>query len=227
MITASLATIPGREHSLAQAVNSLLPQVDRVNVFLNGHNTKPVFENSEYICFEFGNNGWRDTAKFWWTDELDGHHLICDDDTLYPADFAERLTKAADMLQSAVGVMGRSYPPGKIKSYYKDAKEYYNQFRENRETRQVEILATCGTCFHTDVLNVSIDDYFETLNADIWFSAICDRQGVKKYVLQHEKSWLKYLLLNEKNTIFKTYRDNDQLQTKVFNEYFRSENANL
>jgi hypothetical protein len=86
---------------------------------------------------------------------------------------------------------------------------------------KVELIGTCALCFNADTVEISIDDYFETLNSDIWFSALCKEQGVDGWVIPHNSTYIRYLLKQDDETVFKRYRKNDAVQTDAFNRYFR------
>lgn len=53
MITVSLTTIASREKSLEQVIKTLLPQVDKINVYLHGYTSKPDFLVNDKIRLEF------------------------------------------------------------------------------------------------------------------------------------------------------------------------------
>ena len=120
MIRASLASIPERERSLQQTVASLLPQVDRLGVYLNGYDSVPDFLHDPRIDVarseETGDRG--DAGKFFWSDAGDfDYHLACDDDLLYPPDFAATMVAACDRhgRRALVGLHGalmREKPAG-------------------------------------------------------------------------------------------------------------------
>src|SRR5262249_21870958 len=88
VVTASLASVPGRAEPLQAVVAALLPQVDALNVYLNGYEETPPFLDDDRIVVahsrEHGDRG--DAGKFFWAGEVDGYHLLCDDDMGYPAD---------------------------------------------------------------------------------------------------------------------------------------------
>ena len=99
MIRASLASIPERERSLRQTVASLLPQIDRLGVYLNGYGSVPDFLHDPRIDVarsqEHGDRG--DAGKMFWTDAGDfDYYLACDDDIIYPPDYAERMVAAIE-----------------------------------------------------------------------------------------------------------------------------------
>ena len=91
MITASLATIPSRIPQLQKTVESLLPQVDRLNIFLNNYTTVPEFLNHDKIQLGFGDNSIGDAGKFYWASETKGFQMYCDDDIIYLGDYVAKM----------------------------------------------------------------------------------------------------------------------------------------
>ena len=99
MIRASLASIPARRDSLRRVVESLLPQVDRLGVYLNGYGDVPEFLADDRIDVarseDHGDLG--DAGKMFWAAEPGvDYHLACDDDILYPADYVARMVAEVD-----------------------------------------------------------------------------------------------------------------------------------
>jgi len=84
MVTASLASIPSREAQLEVVVRQMLPQVGKLNVYLNGYEKVPRFLKHDRIVVrqsqtcEFGDQG--DAGKFYWADDVEGYHFTIDDD---------------------------------------------------------------------------------------------------------------------------------------------------
>jgi FkbM family methyltransferase len=71
-ITASMASIPERSKLLKSSIESILDQVDILNVYLNGYRTKPAFLSDKKIRVvhskEYGDL--RDNGKFFFLDSL-------------------------------------------------------------------------------------------------------------------------------------------------------------
>lgn len=103
MIVASIATLASRVALLERAVGSLLPQIDALCVYLNGHTNVPSFLHHPKVLHTVlsADAGWRGgEAKLWFHDPKmfgampawspDDVVLTCDDDIVYPADYAAR-----------------------------------------------------------------------------------------------------------------------------------------
>jgi len=112
-VTAAMATYPARRGIVPAVLDTLLPQVDRLFLYLNNYDEVPDFIRQhplrERIVFILDPASQkRAAAKFSWLDTVRGFHLICDDDILYPPDYVARMRAAIDrrQRQAIVGVHG-------------------------------------------------------------------------------------------------------------------------
>lgn len=90
---AALATVPGRESSLAQCLASLRPQVDELRVVCHDVKEPPPCVRDladAWIC-EPDTRG--SAAKLHWARSWTGLYLGCDDDLRYPADYAATMSR--------------------------------------------------------------------------------------------------------------------------------------
>jgi FkbM family methyltransferase len=117
-VTAAMATYPGRRHILPAVMDTLLPQVERLFVYLNNYDDVPDFirrhPQRERIVFILDPASQkRAAAKFYWLDMIQGFHLICDDDILYPPDYSVRMVEAIERTgrRGIVGVHGVLFKP--------------------------------------------------------------------------------------------------------------------
>lgn len=203
-VTASLATIPSRRSSLAKVVSRLLPQVDRLNVYLNenprivggdGYPHLPEFLRHPKITTvwsrdtEFGDMG--DAGKFYWASEVQGWHIVCDDDVLYPPDFVDKLITGAERYgkRCAVGLHGAilTEPFG---AYY-GSRRTFHFTRELPKDTSVHILASNSLCYHTSTIRVHRDDFKHPNMGDIWFALLAQQQRVPLVCLKHARGWIK------------------------------------
>jgi hypothetical protein len=87
---AAIATLPERARLLSRALHSLRPQVDRLHVYLNGHEEPPEYAHlADEVIRSSTNEGAE--RKLWWAEQWDGIYLSCDDDFIYPPDYVERM----------------------------------------------------------------------------------------------------------------------------------------
>lgn len=112
---AGIASIPCREQSLRQALDSIRPQVDHVEVVLNGYEAVPDWLRDPRITVtasqDVGDHA--DNAKFLGLEKYDDcTYFAIDDDILYPADYVARMLECMSRYggRAAVGVHGAFVP---------------------------------------------------------------------------------------------------------------------
>lgn len=191
-VLAALASIQAREAGLAQVVASLLPQVDRLGVYLNGYDHVPDFLRDDRIDVarsqEHGDNG--DAGKFHWAPEASGYYLACDDDLVYPFDYVERVLAGIDRYrrQAVVGFHGSVLHP-EIRDYHRSRR--LTHFSRGLDTDEVvHVLSTGSLGFHTSALALERADFRQPNMADLWLALVAQRQRVPLVCLRRPARWL-------------------------------------
>jgi hypothetical protein len=198
-----MSTIAWREPGLARAVASILPQVDQLNVFLQGYRLVPeclrdqrvnvVFDTAEPDSAALGAS-----AKFHWLwHELvsDGYHFTVDDDIVYPADYVAYCTRKIDEYDRrvVVGFHGIAYPPRMV-HYFKDRRAWpYDHGCES--DRFVHAIGTGTASFHTSALRLTRDDFAQPNSCDLYLGIACQKQRVPMLCLERKTGYLKPLPL--------------------------------
>ena len=237
-ITASLATIPSRRASLEKVVRCLLPQVDRLNVYLN--ETPAIPGSEEYLEIPdflndpkivavrsqdtaFGDRG--DAGKFYWAGDVQGYHVICDDDLHYPRDFVQTLIEGVEKYgrKAVVGFHG-AVLTDPFTEYYRSRRVYHFS-RSLGSDIPVHILASNSLAYHTDTISVSQDDFRSPNMADIWFGLKAQQDQVPMLCLSHPEGWLVDDPLTREDSIYshstrkqQSRKNTADLQTKVVKE---------
>ncbi len=192
-IAASLATIPSRVDQLERVVEALLPQVDRLCVYLNGHPQVPSFLRRPAIevesSQEHGDRG--DAGKFFWCCEPFDYHLTCDDDLVYPSDYVYRIVSAIERYgrRAVVGLHGVKLS-GNLDAYFNSRKVVHFAHKLAAD-RPVHLLGTGTVGYHRSTLKVRRDDFERPNMADIWFGLLCQRQQVPCVALSRDAQWLR------------------------------------
>lgn len=221
MITATLASFAERRAPMLQAVQSLLPQVDRVQVYLNDYPDVPqaLVEDPRVRVYRSQNEigDLNDAGKFYRPPQ-EGFHLVCDDDLIYPPDFAGRMTAGAQAHQGVVGLHGVTIHPTPISSYYRDRDVVHGLAHTLEEPMPCHLVATCSMCYHTDLIRFTIADFPAPAMADIWAGRKCQREGVPVVCLPHRSGWVKQNPSVDLNrTIYRWHKDDDGVQTHAVN----------
>ena len=222
-ITATMATMPGREQSLEETVRSILPQVDELHIYMNNIKSYPFFAGDPKIKLYFseehhGDLG--DAGKFYTADKIKGYHFTIDDDLIYPPDYVNTMVAAIEKYnrKCAISCHGRMFDKLPVKSYYKNYTKAYSCLRDVNEDVYAHIVGTGVLAYHTDTLQLNLAVFEYTNMADIWFSKFCNNKNIPRVIIAHRKKWIrssdKY---DTTGSIYVHQAINDSVQTQVTN----------
>jgi hypothetical protein len=199
MIFAGLATIPERRDSLARTVASLLPQVDKLGVCLNGYPDIPecLGGSPKIVVESHQGDGMGADGKFLWLSTLrrfpkdnDTYYLSCDDDLEYPPTYAATMIEAIErhMRKAVISFHGRLVDKKKKKNYIGQT---YRCLGTVDSEQRVHIAGTGVMGMHVSTLALPIP--FPIMNMiDPWVAVEALIQDVPLYVLPHTSKWLKH-----------------------------------
>lgn len=209
-VTASIASIPSRVKMLKLAVNSLLPQVDFLNVYLNNYSSVPSFLINKKIKVarsqDFGDLG--DAGKFYWSNKISGFHLTCDDDIIYPKGYVESIVRAIEASnRSAVFGYHGAILTSPFETYFKSRRRFhFNKFL--KDNTSVHILGTGALGYHTSTISVHRENFSIPNMADIWFGILGQRQKIPFVCLRHKGGWIKGIDGSNINSIYQNSKLN-------------------
>ena len=228
MITAQLATVPGRIDAVKLTIKSLLPQVDELYIMLNDYPSGIYYQlMQEYdttggLYLEFRNNQMGDAEKMFNIEEREGYIFTCDDDLIYPPDYCQRMIDKIEQYdrRAVITLHGRNYTPGKIERYYgsRNRTERYHCLEQVLQDHPVTIGGTGVMAWHSDTVKVCYEDFKAPNMADLWMAIVCRQQSVPIIVAEHDKRWLRVGYDGEDNIWNKHFND-DAYQTMIYNEY--------
>ena len=193
-ITASLASVPWREKTLERTVASLLPQVDQLNVFLNGYDHVPDFLANPKITIarsqDHGDLG--DTGKFFWVDSTKGYCFTADDDLLYASDYVEYCIKKIEKYNKkvVVGLHGGNIPIN-MSDFQRDRiriSAFYSDYLQC--DTPVHLLGTGAMAYHSDTIAISIDMFPLPNMADVWFALFAQKKCIPLITLERNKQYV-------------------------------------
>jgi len=217
-VTASLCSIPTRAKDLPVVVQSLQGQVDHLNVFLNGYSHVPECLKQPWITVARSQDheDRSDANKAFWTGRVEGYHLLCDDDLIYPPDYVERLIAGIESRgrRAVVGAHGRILKPV-LTNYYRSAAKVHRCLGRVQEDAAVHILGTGALAYHTDTIRLAWSDFPQGDMADIWFGVAAKKQQVPCVVLRHQPGWMRLVREEQTDTIFDRASRADDVQTRV------------
>lgn len=213
MIVVGIASIPSRALQLKKTVESLLPQVDKINLSLNGYREIPKIFKHDKVEIELTDG--TDEQKF---RKVEGDiYLSCDDDLIYPINYVEFIKHALEN-HDIITFHGRNFQSLPISSYYKSKSSRYRCLDKVAHDIYVQFGGTGCAAFMPEKFMLTLKDFPHKYMADIQF-AIAAKKARKKIVcLAHEAGWIKYQEVG--NTIFDRFKNEDFEQTALVNKYF-------
>jgi hypothetical protein len=216
---------------MLEAIESLLPQVDHIYVYLNGNNNPPnnspdkltYIKASEYV----GDMG--DWGKFIASNEVkDGIVCTVDDDLIYGDNYVKTLVDTLLKYdgQYVVGIHGKIVETP-ITSWYRDKTnvEWFHWNAGLKRDVAVNVLGTGALAFHKSLLTPHLsyidilEDTFIRNAADVTFSVLCQKQSVGMVCMKHDRSIMKLSphVRHNVDTIYARKRDNDKPHTDLVN----------
>jgi len=206
-VTASMATMPSRVDCLRTAVESLLPQVDRLNVFLNEFDSVPAFLHHPKIRVARSQDveDLKDNGKFYFTPDLaPGYHLTVDDDIIYPPDYVQRSILAIEAYgrRAVVGVHGVNLAEP-LEHFLQGREVLHFQEALDRD-RLVHLLGTGTIAYHTSTLDIHLEDFQTKGVADLWLAIYAREHGVPLVAQRRPRRWLR-VIPNETEKLYRTH----------------------
>lgn len=219
-VTASLATIPSRILPLKRVVESLRGQVDRLNIYLNGHELVPEFLKEEWINAALsrdmkGDLG--DAGKFFWAEDCEGYYFACDDDIVYPPDYVKRMIAKVEEYgrKAVIGFHGARIPQHPD-SYLKSRQTFHCRGQVQTDI-PVHVIGTGALAYHTSTITISLEDFRYPNMADIFFAIAAKKQEVSLIVMKHNEG--EFQVFDLEDTIFnRTVKQGDEVQTRLLRE---------
>jgi hypothetical protein len=203
MVTASVSTVAWREDGLKRVVADILPQVDKLNIFLQGYKSIPEFLQHPKITVVMGDDqpgalALGSSAKFFWADKIKGYHFTIDDDIFYPENYVKYCIEKIEQYHrtAIVGFHGtllkddvQNYVPNKKKFRFRKSLFNFRCALEN--DRSVHLLGTGVLAYHTDTIKISINDFLTRNMDDIYFGIAAQLQHVPLVCIQRHEDYLK------------------------------------
>lgn len=152
------------------AINSLVPQVDRLIVAAGD---------------ELG-----DRAKFLGCADAppDTIYLGVDDDLIYPPDYVEAITAGLERYpRSIVSFHGWKLDKTTGEPYV----DNYRCLENVWDDVPVHVAGTGVCAFRISTIRPLMDD-FESINADVWLAVRAQERGIRRVVIAHPSYWLGY-----------------------------------
>ena len=168
-VWAGMVSLLERSHSRTAAIESLLPQVDRVSVTQGGHGAVAKFD----ICRNL---------------PAGDVFLGVDDDLIYPPDYVKHtlrwLDRFPDCIVSHHGFTIDSEGNRRLNWRCLDAVE---------EPAEAHVIGTGVCAFRVETIRPLVpEDFPDMTGPDPWLAVLAERKGVRRIVLPHPERWFGY-----------------------------------
>jgi hypothetical protein len=217
-----MATMPSRSATAPQAIASLLPQVDRLWLFLDRFDEMPAYAVGPKIRVLRSQDvgDLRANGKFAALTLEEGPCTFfgVDDDVGYPADYCARLADAVDRYRgnAAVGVhAGLLRTP--TTSYARDLKVLHRRSGQSRPAG-VDLLGSDSVAFRTTTVGFDVRTWADVNMVDLSFALETRRRGVPLVMLERPAHWLRALGENQADSIWAGVIADDARQTELARE---------
>jgi glycosyltransferase involved in cell wall biosynthesis len=222
-VTVSMASFPPRRERMLRVVERILPQTDRLNIYLNDYDEVPPELIDEKITVVLGKDAagdLRDNGKFYFLEGIErGFHFTIDDDIEYPIDYVQKMILKMEQYgrHVLVGVHGVIFDQP-IERFFLRRTVYGFQRNQLRDAF-VNLIGTGTLGYHTSAIKLELDDFTETGMADVFIAVRAKEQGVPIICIQRPKGWLEEMsseaVTDDDDTLWEEFRLADEKQTSL------------
>jgi glycosyltransferase involved in cell wall biosynthesis len=226
-VVANICTYPPRVKSFKVALESIIPQVDEINIYLDKYEEVPEFlkqlpiKANIYTNKDFANL--RDNGKLIGLSNLKTpcYYFTIDDDIIYPPDYVHALIKKIELYDRkvVVGVHGVLIPE-MPKSYYSSFRMVYTFWKKLEKDSLVNNLGTGTAAFYSDLLpNLKHSDLEHAGMLDIYFSIYCKKNNIPMVSIERHDDWMSEVKQDSADVnLFQEFKDHDDKQSKLVAE---------
>jgi len=216
-----MATMPSREESRREALRHILPQVDRLFLYLDQHKAVPADIAAEPRIVPLlprpGDRPYGAAGKLLGLTKLDGPCLyFCfDDDIVYPHGYVALLVKALHRhhFRPIVGIHGAvmNVP---CAGYLLDKKTFHF-IRHCPFDAVVDELGTGTIGFHSSAIRLDPRRWQHMNMVDLMVCLEAVAQGVPRIVVRHPPEFLLPIAEAQQDSVFERTRKDDSIQTRL------------
>ena len=224
-VTATVVSFPIREEQFKLVVKDILPQVDKLQVYLNNYDSIPSFLVNDKITVFLGVDAAGDIAdngKIYEIDKFYGFHFTIDDDIKYPSDYVSVLKESLELncYKCIVGVHGSDILYDQFEHYYQEkSRRVYGYNKSLRENREVNILGTGTVAYHTSDFRPDFSEVNKVFMLDIFFAIQANRKKLPLICIKRNADWLTDYETEKESRIYQGFKTNDKDQTKLIIDF--------
>ncbi|PWT77537.1 MAG: hypothetical protein C5B60_02570 [Chloroflexi bacterium] len=217
---AGLATMPSRQATFPVAFRSIIGQVDRLYLYLDGHTEVPECARSDRRVepvFAADLPGLAGAGKFIPLFRETAPFLFAgiDDDIEYPDDHVASLRAALEACggRAVVGYHGCLFRIP-FESYYHDRVRYYFG-REVSQSRQVDVLGANAVMFDTAKLRFDVREWPGRNTSDLFLAIEARKRGLPLIRLARRTNFPRPIASRQADSIYLGMQRDDKRQTDL------------
>lgn len=218
LVIAGMATMPSRLESFSQALNSILPQVDHLFLFLDRFEQPYVAGDPKVTVItsqRFGDL--RANGKLMGLNMAgpEAYYFCVDDDIVYPPDYVSRMVSfLQENNNQVIATVHGSTLFSDFKRYYGDRNVLHRSAPLDTAAR-MHVGGTCSTAFFTGSVQFDVRNW-QTLNmVDLNFALEAKRAECPIIAIPRSDGWLRCLAELQEDSIFVQLRSDDSQQTEL------------
>jgi hypothetical protein len=219
-IVAGMATMPSRAATLSLALRSILSQVDRLYLYLDGHSDTPQAAQGEpriRCILSRDAPGLHGNGKFLALSfEPDPFRFIgVDDDIAYPANYAAALCEALRTYRGRAVVGYHGVILGRPLVQYHKGRTVFHFAEGLRSQRVVDVLGTGTVMFSSSVLNFDVNTWQHVNMLDVHLALEAARKKLPLVCLPRDQGFLRVLAGVQPDSNYSALLRDDSIQTAL------------
>lgn len=213
-----LASIPSRAADLAEVLGHILPQLDRLHLFLHGYREVPpeAVHPKIQVCLAPADTPYRASGKLYGLSREPGPcvYVCFDDDIRYLAGHVDRLVSALERYgaHTLVGLHGSTYRDQALS--FLDRHRVYQFHRGYALSRVVDVLGTGTVAFVNEHLSVDPTAWLHGDMDDIMLAIEAEKRGMPRVCVARPKSSITPIAERQPDSLWSRTLEDSTRQTE-------------
>lgn len=212
-IIGAIATMYSRRDFLIKTVESIIDQVDVLNICFNDYRK---FKHTPYQIQQYKNvnlympsQDYGSIGRFLWNIEKDAYYCMFDDDLIYPPDYIKYLINGSIRYndKAVITLHGKTFKNPKVNHWRLDVEGIHACLNTVQNDTFVHVGGTGAMLFDSSLVTITEKDFKNLLYDDIEFSLLMQQQKIPIVVLRHTSEYLKYQEVGEDTIWNRTTRN--------------------